>query len=47
MHFLCIGVKRAGVTAVCYVENGRVIIKTLPSPKPIPCQAPQGVNSHG
>lgn len=29
-RFLCFGIRHAGVTTIAYVEDGRVIIKTMP-----------------
>lgn len=32
-RFLCFGIRRAGVTTITYVKDGRIITATLPSPK--------------
>jgi hypothetical protein len=46
-RFLCFGIRRAGVTTIAYVENGRVIIKALPiTPKQPPRLLPERVAHH-
>lgn len=34
MQLLCVGVRKAGVTAIAYVKNGRIVIQMLPPSKP-------------
>jgi hypothetical protein len=45
MQLLCFGIRRAGVTVITYVEDGRVIIKTLP-PSPVKPPLPERVEHH-
>ena len=47
-RFLCLGIRRAGITTIAYVENGQVIVKTLPSlPSPSSRPLPKGAERHG
>ena len=46
-RLLCFGIRRAGVTTIAYVEDGRVIIKALPlAPKQPPRPLPERVGYH-
>ena len=47
-RFLCLGIRRAGMTTIAYVENGQAIVKTLPPlPKPSSRPLPKGAERHG
>lgn len=47
-RFLCLGIRRAGITTIAYVENGQVVVKTIPSlPKPSPRPLLKGAERHG
>lgn len=37
-HFLCFGIRRKGITTIAYVEDGRVVVKTMP---PVPQKTPR------
>ena len=43
MQCLCVGVIRAGILTVKYLEDGRVIVASAPSAPPAPRPAPESV----
>ena len=47
-RFLCLGIRRAGMTTIAYVENGQIVIKTAPSLQILfPRPQPKGAANHG
>lgn len=45
--FLCLGIRRAGITTITYVENGCVVVKTMPTvTTPSPHPLLKGADGH-
>lgn len=47
-RFLCLGIRRAGMTTIAYVENGQIVVKTVPSLQTLFARPqPKGAERHG
>lgn len=46
-RFFCYGIRRAGVTTIAYIEDGHVVIKTMPpTPKAPPRPLMERADGH-